>query len=375
MSYAIDTGAINLGACKIWYEDTNGWVSIGATSGGLTFNYNPSLFDMKIDQTGETIVKKILQGEDATIKFGIAESGLEKLQLAIPFGTIYASGADKAFGVGVNMGGDMLDHTVKLKVHPQNTRGTGGIDDESYINYDFTIWMAGNTSAVELNYSHDAARVYDVTMNIFPEFSQNSGRYLFVIGDPSVSADGIAPDINTLGVYPADGATAVVITIEPRIVMSEVIRELSSGVPNAIAKLVKESDHSNVTIAVASEQYVEGTAQSGTGTTIVLASGEIDGDDQYNGLSIQITDGAGKGDDLVAITDSVATGDTLTVAAWPNGTPDITSKYKIYATRITITPSASLDASTLYNILLANAKDLAGNIQTNIFESDFTTAV
>lgn len=383
MAYNINTGAIQLGPCKIWYWDGNGYASIGATEGGTRINYSPKFFDLKIDQTGETVVKKILQGESASIAFGIAETGFEKLQLAIPFGTIYTNAGNKSFGVGVNSGGDLLDNTAKLKVHPINTRGTGGTDDESYIDDDFTIWMAGNAEAVEIPYTNDAPRTYQVTMNIFPDFNQNNGRYLFVIGDPAISADSTPPDVNkptsaNEGCYPLDNEAAFATSGVPRVVLSEVIRETDDDLPNAIVKLIEDNTtantHSNVDITVGFEQYITGDVLAATATTLDLASGDVDQDDQMNGLYVEITDGTGAGDDLIAITDSATANDRITVASWPNGTPDNTSKYKIYASRITLTPVSVLTSARAYNIVLANMVDLAGNIQTDIFESSFVTA-
>ncbi len=55
----------------------------------------------------------------------------------------------------MNAGGDMLDNTVKLRVHPINTLGTNGTDDEDAIDDDITIWKAGNADAVEFPYSAD----------------------------------------------------------------------------------------------------------------------------------------------------------------------------------------------------------------------------
>lgn len=376
MAYSINTQAIHLGACKIWYWDTNGWVAIGATFGGTTITYSPQFYDLKIDQLGETVVKKILQGEIANIRFGIAEQGLAKLQLAIPFGTLYSSGGKQALGVGVNSGGDLLEKTIKLRVHPINSLGVNHSDDESYIENDFIVWKAGNAEPVELPFNPDSPRVYSVTMSIFPDLDQSPGRYLFVIGDPNVTGDSTPPSVNIKGEYPADGATDVPVTIRPRLVISKVLRMLNSQTPNCILNMLKESDHSKVALTVTAEQYIEGTAMAATDTTMNLNTGEIDRDDQFNGLYVELTEGTGaKPGTLISITDSTAANDQITVASWPNGTPDNTTKYRIHATRITIAPTSNLLNNTQYNIIVTNMIDLAGNIQQNVFETSFTTAV
>ena len=210
MSYTINPAAIQLGACKVWYDDSEGWMSIGATYGGTKVEYAPTYFDLKIDQLGDTVVKKILKGESASISFGIAESGLSKLQLAMPFGTLYSSGGDQALGVGVNAGGDLLDKTVALKVHPINSRGSSGTDDESYIDDDFIFWKTGNAQAVEIDYSPDSPRVYKVKLSVFPDTTKGAGKYLFVIGDPATAGlDTTPPTIASATVEVSNAETAI----------------------------------------------------------------------------------------------------------------------------------------------------------------------
>lgn len=372
MSYEIHPNAIQLGACKIWYWDTNGWAAVGATSGGTTLTYSPKFFDLTVDQLGSTVVKKVLQGEEAKLAFGIAERGLSRLKLAIPFGTIYGTGSSESFGVGVNAGGDMLDNSVKLRLHPINTRGTNGTDDEDYIDDDITVWKAGSADAVEFPYSSDQVRVYKVTMTLFPDFDQSAGRYLFVIGDTSLESDSTPPSV--LAVYPADGASDVDAGQTLTVLLSEELRELAEGVPNASLSLVSDADHSAIDCEVSGESTVDGTAQGATTTTLTLETGDVFADDCMNGLLVEIVSGTGKSSAKVEILDSTASTNRITVAAWPNGTPDTTSAYRIHATRVTVDPGADLSASTRYLIVVSNAVDLCGNVQQDAFVSSFTTA-
>jgi hypothetical protein len=225
MAYDMNPQAISLGACKIWFWDDDDWTAIGATSGGTVISYEPTYYDLKIDQLGETVVKKMLRGESASISFGIAETGLDKLQIAIPFGTVYTDGGDRAMGVGVNAGGDLLDKTLKLKVHPINRRGTGGTDDETYLDDDFIIWKSGNAGAVEIPFSPDEPRVYRVTMAIFPDLDQAAGCYLFIVGDPSVTGFDTTPPAVSAGKVEVAGvetdiAGAVDVDIDTAIVLT-----------------------------------------------------------------------------------------------------------------------------------------------------------
>lgn len=69
----------------------------------------------------------------------------------------------------------------------------------------------------------------------------------------------------------------------------------------------------------------EGTTTSGSSTTLTDSSKEWIAD-QFIGGTIRIISGAGAGQS-VAITDNTST--VITVASWPNGTPDSTSHYRI----------------------------------------------
>jgi hypothetical protein len=72
-----------------------------------------------------------------------------------------------------------------------------------------------------------------------------------------------------------------------------------------------------------------GTAQSATGTTIVLASASAFANDELNGNLIRIISGTGKGQTR-QIDDYVSSTDTATVSTWTTN-PDSTSVYEIVA--------------------------------------------
>lgn len=89
-----------------------------------------------------------------------------------------------------------------------------------------------------------------------------------------------------------------------------------------------------------------GTAQSATATTVVISANASAVDDTYNGQYVEIISGTGSGADRVAITDYTGATKTVTVASWPNGTPDNTSVYVIHGGPIDVAlPSPTLDAT------------------------------
>lgn len=375
MSYPINTKAVQLGPCQIRYRDpdTGEIIAIGATTGGTKLSYEQKFTDIKIDQLGETVVKKILQGESASIEFTIAESGFEKLKLAMPFGNLYTNGSSSAFGIGSNAGGDLLEKSVELFVHPINTEGTAGTDDEDFISNDIQIWQAANASAVELSYAVGETRAYKVNMEIFPDFTRPAGQYLFIIGDPDAADSALTtlPSIKASG--PADFDTSVAPDSDIEIMMNAPLSMKSTTQPNAAILLQDAETHAEIETTVTATQYVTGSAVSATSTTLTLASGAVTADDCFNGCSLEITGGTGASNVKIEITDTDFATNTLTVASWPAGTPVVGSAYKIYATKIIVSPISSLSLSTDYNLILGLTKGLNG--QCSVPEViTFTTA-
>lgn len=81
----------------------------------------------------------------------------------------------------------------------------------------------------------------------------------------------------------------------------------------------------------------ENTATGGTATTILLDAGANGADDFYNGLTICIIGGTGEfaaKSQAVTIDDYTGASKTVTVAAWPNGTPDNTSVFRLFNANI-----------------------------------------
>lgn len=117
----------------------------------------------------------------------------------------------------------------------------------------------------------------------------------------------------------------------------------TAGTAPKYGPLLRACGLSQALVATAST----GTAQSGTSTTIVLASATALSDDAVNGAVIRITGGTGSGQRRL-ITDYVGSTDTATVnKAWDT-TPDNTSEYSIDAQAAYRPISESFESVTLY---------------------------
>jgi len=79
----------------------------------------------------------------------------------------------------------------------------------------------------------------------------------------------------------------------------------------------------------------EGTAQGGDTDSITLANSASDTDDAYNGMYIEITEGTGKGQ-VRKITDYAGSSKEATIDSNWDTTPDATSKYRIFETKLVL---------------------------------------
>ena len=105
---------------------------------------------------------------------------------------------------------------------------------------------------------------------------------------------------------------------------------IHGGTRDAVLNSIKQVLTGDKEVAMyPNSSLTTGTAQTGSSTTITLASGESALDDYFNGSQITLTGGTGQSAASVDITDYNGTTKVATVASWPAGTPDATSTYTI----------------------------------------------
>jgi len=348
---AQDITQVELGAGRMFRDVGGVWVDLGYTIEGTTFNYAATLRDQVLDQTGTEPAYKTLQGETASLEFTLVQKDTLAMQTAFPYSNTYASGDARAYGFGVNPGlkSNSTDIAAKYKFHPINALGTSRTDDLDEKGDDIIFWTATGSGEVNREYSNDAERALNVVLMANRDTSRTTDQ-LGIIGDEDLITTQVAPTI--LGTYPSNTDTDIAVTDNIEIAVSQ---QLLGGVLNGDAELY--AANVKIASAVTYADNLSGTAQSATATTIVLEAAQTTlPNDALNGLYIKIVSGTGSGSDLVAITDYVKATLTATVAAWANGTPDNTSVYEIYGGFITINPTASLDASTVYQIVVAHVQ-------------------
>jgi hypothetical protein len=204
-------------------------------------------------------------------------------------------------------------------------------------NTDIKIYKAGTTTSANKNSggaTHDAG-----------------GRYSIVLD---------ATDTNTLGSgqIHVSVAGALPVKIEFCVLAANVYDALIGGGD----LLQVDTNEITGTAALSVGVLDAGTAQSATSTTIVLRAAAAFADDALIGATV-IQTGGTNSPQAARITDNVLTGDTVTVAAWPNGTPGGTITYVIIGT----TPDSAgggLDAAGTRAALGMSAANLDSQIAT-----------
>lgn len=112
---------------------------------------------------------------------------------------------------------------------------------------------------------------------------------------------------------------------------------------------------------------ITGTAQSATGTTIVLASASAFSDDELNGGIIEITGGTGVGQ-FRQIDDYVGSTDTATVTTWTTN-PDSTSTYRItpmFVLQTASSVSSAVWAETTRQLTGSQTFNITGNLSGTV---------
>ena len=158
---------------------TYGMETMGHTSGGCEFAYEPEYTDILVDLYGNTVVDKALTGEVVRVTVPLAEVTIEKLKVAIPT-AVLVEGADnkKKLTLGSIAGKKLSDSAQKLVLHPSWL-------PESDKSFDITLHKAVIASEVALPYRKDEQTIYEVEFIALIDEAKGDGNLLATIGDES----------------------------------------------------------------------------------------------------------------------------------------------------------------------------------------------
>lgn len=211
MSWSFDAGNISLGAGKFQVDKGSGYAPIGLTQDNQEITYTPEWQDIMGNETGMTLIDKLLKGEKATVTLTMMERTKENFLSMFPMLTEFTGGGGgKSYGAGRTPGTSVLSKAFKLHYHPLNTLGANGADDETYLDDDYTFWRCANTGPVKETFTKDGIRAWNVTFDVFIDDTKPDLMKLFIKGDPAnTTIDVTAPTISTIKVEKSDVLTTV----------------------------------------------------------------------------------------------------------------------------------------------------------------------
>jgi hypothetical protein len=172
-----DVSQIQLGACIATFANND----LGLTKGGVEVTLSTTTYKITVDQFGGTNVNEYITGREASAKVPLAETSLDRLQIAFPGSVIVTDATTPtkkklsgATGVGISLR-SLAD---VLTLHPKPL----ALADKSQ---DFTLPIASPKGDLTFSYKHDEERVYSIEFMGYPDLTTG---ILFVIGDATANA-------------------------------------------------------------------------------------------------------------------------------------------------------------------------------------------
>jgi hypothetical protein len=288
-----NTSNIIQGPAKIYVDDGlgGGYAAVGLTQNDLMVSFEPQWGEIIAHQLGKRPVDYRYEGGTAKIKFDCLERTNTNLKLAVPT-AVTSVVTGEAVSFGTQIGTKLSDKVVKIKVHPMNTRGAGGADDETYLTDDYTFWKCASMSNFEDNLNGDSDRVYPVELVAIPDLTKAAAQNLFIKGDPAdASIDSTPPTVSSVKAEKTNVLTAITAAdladvdgdTEIEIVFSEFVKEVQLIQP--YVALIKDSDK---TVVACTYDYTESTK-----TLMITPGAALTASAKYHVLVSAIQDLAG----------------------------------------------------------------------------------
>lgn len=155
-------------------------VDMGFTKGGVVMTIETETAPVMTDQFGNVVMKDIIVGRNVTFTIPFAETDLTKLSTFIPLASVSVSGAFERVDLNTPIGSDLLASGSQLM---RITKTIGGVASTN-LNDRFTFFNVATKGAVEVNFSIEDQRVWEVEAQAYPDAS--NGFALGVFGDSDV---------------------------------------------------------------------------------------------------------------------------------------------------------------------------------------------
>jgi hypothetical protein len=192
MAFTYDTDNIQLGAGKLWVDTGSGEAPVGLTMDAQIVTYEPTYHDIMGNETGEALLDRILKGEKMKIAFTLMEHTNENFERLFPLATKY-TGSGTTYGFGRKPFASLIDEAVKVHFHPINQSGSGGVDDETVLTFDWYFWKCVHSGTATVEYTKDGIRAFKVEMDVYLDDTKTAGYQLAMRGDPANTTIDITP--------------------------------------------------------------------------------------------------------------------------------------------------------------------------------------
>lgn len=172
---------LELGPCIVEFGTSGSLVDLGFTKGGVTMTITTDVADVTTDQYGTVIMKQILVGRNVQVVCPFAETDLTKLSSFVPLTSVVVSGAFQKTIINTPVGADLVASASQILKLTKSIGSATSTDP----NDAFKFFKAAATGAVEVNFSIEDQRVWNVTFQVYPDSTQNFA--LGVFGDENIA--------------------------------------------------------------------------------------------------------------------------------------------------------------------------------------------
>jgi hypothetical protein len=171
----IDPTKLDLGPCRVSY---NG-VDIGSTLKNVVIHLKTDKPVLKADQTGSTVLNRIINGMEVTVTTEIAEvDNISNWKTAFPHGQLFTSGPNKAFRFLPQIGQDDYSIAQPLVLHPLR-------QDNADKSLDWTFYKAVATEESDFTFSPSEQRAIKVVWTVYPNVGVSGYPFAFQ-GDTAI---------------------------------------------------------------------------------------------------------------------------------------------------------------------------------------------
>lgn len=146
------------------------------TIGGVNFTIETQYREQKIDQLGETVVKKVIIGRNASVTVPFAEKDLDVIPKVVAGSELVTDGTGSKVSIKTGVGTDLLTIADKVVIKPVGYES----DPDKWV----TLPLAYPEADLNYAYDNDNERITNITFSATPD----DDGVIAILGDETVTA-------------------------------------------------------------------------------------------------------------------------------------------------------------------------------------------